>query len=343
MGRSIHPNSIDNSSILGLDSDQFPIFFSKWKMKVLSLLDQFSVVSSNCTRTRLDTETLPEWRPFPWRAPIVTNNTVSQELFKYRFCNDAHGKKYSWVSVCDKQCPHPPRTWTCKRLCEPDIFSINHMKCCDVTKSSHRDTVSYFGPIASQHAYFSGPADECCPDREDLNSNACIFHDSHTTWELFQFSCSIQDVEVAFEPTRTDIAIHEEIPFSINYNPYSRFSTAFPLPSFPWPDRIKIVRPRYREHSTQYHDGLVKYTDLANFYVTYPSMMSTDPACQQRISKNPECNHPVVGLEAKLAFYDHVIFDPAHNRSTFHLSGWTCTTLGFFKYSVAYSTLPTKD
>ena len=311
------PNSIDNSSILGLDSDQFPIFFSIWKIKVLSLLDQFAMVSSNCTRTRLDTGTLPEWKPFPWRAPLVKNNTVSQEFFKYHFCNDAHGKKYSWVGVCDKQCPHPPQTWTCERLCEPDTSNIDHMKCCDVTKSWNRDVVSYFGPIASQHAYFSEPADECCPDREDLNSNACIFMDSHTTWELFQFSCSIQGVEVAFEPTRTDIVIQEEIPSWMNYNPYSRFSTAFPLPPYPWPDRIKIVRPRYQEHSTQYYDGPVKYTNLANFYMTYPSMMSADPACQQRISKNPECNHPVGGLEAKLAFYNHVIFDPAQNRSTF--------------------------
>ena len=46
-------------------------------------------------------------------------------------------------------------------------------------------------------------------------------------------------------------------------------------------------------------------------------MMSIDPVSQHRISKNPECNHPVGGLEAKLAFYDHVIFDPAHNRSNF--------------------------
>ena len=92
-------NSIDNSSIQGLDSDQFYDFFPAWKIKIISLLDQFAAISSNCTRTRLDTGTLPEWRPFPWRAPQVKNNSISQEFLKYHFCNDAHGKKYSWVSV----------------------------------------------------------------------------------------------------------------------------------------------------------------------------------------------------------------------------------------------------
>ena len=55
-------------------------------------------------------------------------------------------------------------------------------------------------------------------------------------------------------------------------------------------------------------------------------MMSTDPVCPQRIAKNPECNLPVGRLKAKLAFYDHVIFDPAHNRSTF--SGGPVQLLG---------------
>ena len=109
-------------------------------------------------------------------------------------------KKYSYVSVCGKQFPHPPRAWTCERLCEPDTSSIDHIRCCDVTKSWNRDTVSYFGPIARQHAYFSGPADDCCSDRENMNSNARTLIDSHTTWELFQFSCLIQGVEIALNP-----------------------------------------------------------------------------------------------------------------------------------------------
>ena len=239
-------NSINNSSIQRLDTDQFYDSFTAWKMKIISLLDQFAVVSSNCICTRLDTETLPELRPFPWRAPQVKNNTVFQEFFKYHFSNDGRGNKYSWVSVCNKHCPqspHPPRTWTCQRLCEPDTSNIDNMKCCNVTKSWNRDTVNHCGPIATQRANFSEPAGGCFPDWENINSNVCTLIDSHITRELFEFSYLIQGVEIAFVPTRTDIVIQEEMPSWMNYNPFLIYSTAFPLPPYPWPDCIKIVRP----------------------------------------------------------------------------------------------------
>ena len=99
------------------------------------------------------------------------------------------------------------------------------MKCCDVTKSWNRDTVNHFGPITPQHVHFFEPAGECCPDWENINSNACTLIDSHTTWELLQFSCLIQGIEIAFELTRTDIVIQEEMPSWMNYNPYSSYST----------------------------------------------------------------------------------------------------------------------
>ena len=52
-------------------------------------------------------------------------------------------------------------------------------------------------------------------------------------------------------------------------------------------------------------------------YLTYPSMMKSDENCERRVRNNTKCQTPIGGVQAKLRFWEHVIYDPAGNRRRF--------------------------
>ena len=86
------------------------------------------------------------------------------------------------------------------------------------------------------------------------------------------------------------------------------------------PTRVKVIAPTTRQNSHNYQDGPVKMSDYHNQYLTYPSMVKGDKTFLQRVKINPICNSLVGGVLQKLAFYDHVHFDPTQNKPKFQSS-----------------------
>ena len=83
------------------------------------------------------------------------------------------------------------------------------------------------------------------------------------------------------------------------------------------PARVKVIAPTTRQNSHNYRDSLIKMSDYHNQYLTYPSMVKGDKTCFQRVKNDATCNNLVERVLQKLAFYDHVHFDPAQNKPKF--------------------------
>ena len=58
-------------------------------------------------------------------------------------------------------------------------------------------------------------------------------------------------------------------------------------------------------------------SDYHNQYLTYPSMTKGDNTCFHRVRNDATCNNLVGGILQKLAFFDHVYFDPSQNKPKF--------------------------
>ena len=88
--------------------------------------------------------------------------------------------------------------------------------------------------------------------------------------------------------------------------------------TIPFPERIKLLLPTTNDKPKAYRDGPpIMSKDQKYYYETFPSMVANDIKCNQRIKNRPKCHVLVGGIYPKLAFYQQVKYNPAHNLTKF--------------------------
>ena len=123
---------------------------------------------------------------------------------------------------------------------------------------------------------------------------------------------------MAFEPVPTDIVIQEEFDTTESLNQVQNFLKTWNKDyQIRMPTRVKVMAPTTCQNSHNCRDGPIKMSDYHNQYLTYPSMVKGDKSCSQRVKNNSICNNLVGGVLLKLAFFDHVHFDPPQNKPKF--------------------------
>ena len=154
------------------------------------------------------------------------------------------------------------------------------------------------------------------------SSRDCFRHPTYPYLEThYELKCKITPKFLAFEPTRTDLVIQEEYSTADqvnaqNLHQFNEWNRAHGYPII-FPSRLILLEPRTVSNKYHYLDGAPRMSATHHYYVSYPSMMADDSNCHQRIVQKPECAVLVTGLEGKLAFFDHVVFDPAHNATNY--------------------------
>ena len=122
---------------------------------------------------------------------------------------------------------------------------------------------------------------------------------------------------MAFEPVQTDIVVQEEFDTIESLNQVQGFLKKWNKNQIKMPARVKVIAPATRQNAHNHRDGPIKMSDYHNQYLTYPSMVKGDKTCFQHVRNNAICNNLVGGVLQKLAFYDHVHFDPKQNKPKF--------------------------
>ena len=122
---------------------------------------------------------------------------------------------------------------------------------------------------------------------------------------------------MTFEPVPTDIVVQEEFDTIESLNQVQGFLKKWNKNQIKMPARVKVIAPTTRQNAHNYRDGPIEMSDYHNQYLTYPSMVKGDKTCFQRVRNNAICNNLVGGVLQKLAFYDHVHFDPTQNKPKF--------------------------
>ena len=84
------------------------------------------------------------------------------------------------------------------------------------------------------------------------------------------------------------------------------------------PERIKLLLPTTKDNARAYRDGPPALSKVQKYYYeTFPSMVADDAKCNLRTKNKPKCHVLVGGIYPKLAFYQQVKYDPAHNLTKF--------------------------
>ena len=136
-------------------------------------------------------------------------------------------------------------------------------------------------------------------------------------WYRGTITCTVYGREMAFKPVSTDIVVQEEFDTIESLNQVQDFLKKWNKNQIKMPARVKVIAPTTRQNAHNYRDGPIKMSDYHNQYLAYPSMVKGDKTCFQRVRNNAICNNLVRGVLQKLAFYDHVHFDPTQNKPNF--------------------------
>ena len=155
-------------------------------------------------------------------------------------------------------------------------------------------------------AYRAAYHSPCCP-----YDYSCYNLDIQHLWFRDAISCTIYAREMTFESVPTDIVIQEK--FDVQ-NFLKTWNKSYQIRI---PTRVKVIVPTTRQNSHNYRDGPITMSDYHNQYLTYPSITKGDNTCIRRVRNDTTCNNLVEGILQKLAFFDHVHFDPAQNKPKF--------------------------
>ena len=271
------------------------------KEKTLSLMEKYAVVQSNCSikQELVNCETRqydciysgasnpnsPDFTPIHYDD---ARGILWQHYYYKKTCNTS--PNHRWVSVCRVS------------ECDSINFEPDTLQCCDVSRSL------WYGQNSG--AYKSAMHSPCCP----YGTN-CYNPDIQNLWYRAITRCTIYGKEIAFEPIPTDIIIQEEYDDPNALNQIETFLKKWKKIEIP--ERIKIIKPTTNSNSRTYRDGPIKESEIKGHYETYPSMTKGDNFCLRRIKNDPTCTNLVGGIYQKLAFFDHVHYDPAKNESKF--------------------------
>ena len=271
------------------------------KKRTLSLLADYAVVQSNCSLEQKLVNC--EVRSYacvysegtPPDTPIHYDNS-KESFWQYHFHNRSctTSRNHRWVSVC-------------KSPCTATNIVPENLQCCDLTKAL------WYGKNSG--AYRAAYHFPCCPYHY-----SCYNLDIQYLWFRDAISCIIYGREMAFEPGPTDRIIQKEFDTIESLNQVQNFLKTWNKNyQINIPTRVKIIVPTTRQNSHNYQDGPITTSDYHNQYLTYPSMTKGDNACFQRVRNDATCNNLVGGILQKLAFFDHVHFDPAENNQNFQV------------------------
>ena len=294
-----------------LPDDRTFALLAAYKQRVISLLDQYAVVQANCkTETKQATCGIYNYDcrgditydPNKDEPLINTNQYISENgIFwqQYWFSkNCTLTPTHRWISVCtsdDKGCLEVNPT-------------DKNLQCCDISYALSYGKESW----EYRSAYWS----PCCQ-----NGEKCHNWDTQTLWYKHKITCNIKGKEFPFEPILTDIVIQEEYDNSTAMNLIQKHLQKInndQRKMIPLPERVKLLLPTTNDKAKAYRDGPPLLSKVQKYYYeTFPSMITNDVKCNQRIKSKPECHVLVGGIYPKLAFYQQVKYDPAHNLTKF--------------------------
>ena len=282
-----------------------------YKQRVISLLDQYAVVQANCkTETRQVTCGIEGYNCL---GDITYNPNKDEPLINvknYLFLTGIFWQQYwfsknctlsinhRWISVCtadDKGCVevHP---------------TDKNLQCCDISYALSYGKESW----EYRSAYWS----PCCQ-----NGEKCHNWDAQTLWYKRKITCNIKGKEFPFEPILTDIIVQEQYDNATAMNLIQKHLQKLNNDQkmmIPLPERIKLLLPTTSDKAQAYRDGPPLLSKVQKYYYeTFPSMVTNDVKCNQRIKNKPKCHVLVGGIYPKLAFYQQVKYDPAHNLTKF--------------------------
>ena len=281
-----------------------------YKQRVISLLDRYAVVQANC---KIDTEQATcgiynydclgditydpnKNEPLINTDQITITGTFWQQYWLSKNCTLT--TNHRWISVCTSD----------DDGCDEVHPTAKNLRCCDTSYAL------WYGKESWEYrsAYWS----PCC-----RNGEKCHNWDVKTLWYKQKITCNIKGKEFPFEPILTDIVIQEQYDnvtaMSLIQNQLQKINNNRQM-TIPLPKRIKLLLPTTIDNARAYRDGPPILSKVQKYYYeTFPSMVTDDVKCNQRTKNKPKCHVLVGGIYPKLAFYQQVKYDPAHNLTKF--------------------------
>ena len=282
-----------------------------YKQRVISLLDKYAIVQANC---KMETEQATcgiynydclgditydpnEDEPLiNVNRQITITGTFWQQYWFSKNCTLT--VNHRWISVCTSD----------DDGCDEVHPTSKNLRCCDTSYALTYGKESW----EYRSAYWS----PCCQ-----NGEKCHNWDVRTLWYKQKITCNIKGKEFPFEPILTDIVIQEQYDnfsaMNLIQNQLQKINNNRQM-TIPLPKRIKLLLPTTIDKARAYRDGPPILSKVQKYYYeTFPSMVTNDVKCNQRIKNKPKCHVLVGGIYPKLAFYQQVKYDPAHNLTKF--------------------------
>ena len=282
-----------------------------YKQRVISLLDKYAVAQANC---KMETEQATcgihgydclgditydpnEDEPLiNVKQYIAITGTFWQQYWFSKNCTLT--VNHRWISVCASD--------------DDGCVEVNptqkNLRCCDISYA-----LSYG---KESREYWSAYWSPCCQ-----NGEKCHNWDARTLWYKQKITCNIKGKEFPFEPILTDIVIQEQYDnntaMTLIQSQLQKINDDRHM-TIPFSERIKLLLPTTINKARAYRDGPPLLSKVQKYYYeTFPSMVAKDIKCNQRIKSRPKCHVLVGGIYPKLAFYQQVKYDPAHNLTKF--------------------------
>ena len=282
-----------------------------YKQRVISLLDQYAVVQANC-KTETKQATCGIYN-YDCRGDITYDPNEDEPLINVKghaFLTGIFWQHYWFSKNCTLTTNH---RWI--SVCESDdnkCVEVNptdkNLQCCDISYA-----LSYGKESREYRSAYWSP---CC-----RNGEKCYNWDAQTLWYKQKITCNIKGKEFPFEPILTDIVIQEQYDNSTAMNLIQKHLQKMnndQRKMIPLPERIKLLLPTTNDKAKAYRDGSPLLSKVQKYYYeTFPSMITNDVKCNQRVKSKPKCHVLIGGIYPKLAFYQQVKYDPAHNLTKF--------------------------
>ena len=281
-----------------------------YKQRVIFLLDKYAVIQANC---KIDTEQatcgiqnydcLGDITYDPNKnEPLINADQITitgifwQQYWFSKNCTLTVNHRWISVSTSDDD------------GCDEVNPTEKNLKCCDTSYAL------WYGKESWEYrsAYWS----PCC-----RNGERCHNWDAKTLWYKQKITCNIKGKEFPFEPILTDIIIQEQYDnataMNLIQNQLQKINNNRQM-TIPLPKRIKLLLPTTKDNARAHRDGPPTLSKVQKYYYeTFPSMVTDDAKCNLRTKNKPKCHVLVGGIYPKLAFYQQVKYDPAHNLTKF--------------------------
>ena len=294
-----------------LPEERIFALLAMYKQRVISLLDQYAVVQANCKmETEQATCGIQSYDCFGDTTYDPNKDEPLINVQNYAYITGIFWQQYWFSKNCTLTTNH---RWI--SVCESDdnkCVEVNptdkNLQCCDISYA-----LSYGKESREYRSAYWSP---CC-----RNGEKCYNWDAQTLWYKQKITCNIKGKEFPFEPILTDIVVQEQYDNATAMNLIQKHLQKINNDQkmmIPFPERVKVLLPTTDDKAKAYRDGPPLLSKVQKYYYeTFPSMITNDVKCNQRIKSKPKCHVLVGGIYPKLAFYQQVKYDPAHNLTKF--------------------------